>query len=60
VTHKSDWHVRKFSATHHFLLSIYAQLRRVESANALLEVLFDVDTQSTNLRQLIQFDFIDE
>jgi hypothetical protein len=60
VTHKSDWHTREFEASHHFLLSIYAQLMRVESANALLEELNDVDTPPTNLRQLISFDFIDE
>jgi hypothetical protein len=59
VTHKSDWHTRKFSATQHFLLSIYAQLMQVESANALLEELNDVATQPTNLRQLLSFDTID-
>ena len=63
VKHNSNWHVRKFSARAHFLLSLYAQFTRAESANALLEELNDVAAASSasshSLRQLLAFDFID-
>ena len=58
VAHRSDWRCHKFTATHHVLLSIFAHLTHVPSANALLEELNDLDGagHERNLRELVGFD----
>jgi len=55
-------HCRKFGAKTHLLLSLYAQMLHVSSANLLITELNDVGSpqSSRNLRQLVDFDFIDE
>jgi hypothetical protein len=57
VTHRSDWRCHKFTATHHVLLSLFAQLAHVPSANALLEELNEMDGagHERNLRELVGF-----
>ena len=58
LAHRSDWRCHKFTATHHVLLSIFAHLAHVPSANALLEELNDLDSagHERNLRELVGFD----
>jgi hypothetical protein len=55
--HKSDWRCRKFTTTHHFYLTIFAQLIGAKSSNALLEELNDPTCthQQRKLRHLIGF-----
>ena len=61
ISHRSDWRCHKFTATHHVLLSIFAHLAHVLSANALLEELNDLDGagHERNLRQLVGFDAVE-
>jgi hypothetical protein len=61
-THRSNWHLRKFPARTHFLLSLYAHCTHALSANALLEELNDlgaVPQRERNLRQMLDFDELD-
>lgn len=57
-SHASDKGYRKFKTLPHLLLTIFAQLLQVESANALLEELNDytLPKEGRNLRQLIGFE----
>ena len=54
---RSNWRCHKFTATHHVLLSLFAHLAHVPSANALLEELNDLDGagHERNLRELVGF-----
>ena len=55
--HRADWRVHKFKASHHVLLSLFAQLSRCESTNALVEELndFECEGRERNLREMIGF-----
>ena len=55
--HRADWRSHKFKATHHVLLSLFAQLTRCESTNALVEELNDLSCEGRerNLREMIGF-----
>lgn len=59
--HNADYRSHKFSAFHHVLLTVFAQLTHTESANALIAELNDMTLvgRERNLRQLIGFDFVD-
>ena len=61
LAHSADYRTHKFSATHHVLLTIFAQLTHIESANELVDELNDLGCkgQPRHLRQLIGFDFKD-
>lgn len=58
TTQRANWRCHKFTATHHVLLSLFAHLAHVPSANALLEELNDLDGvgHERNLRELVGFD----
>jgi len=55
-------HCRKFGAKTHLLLSLYAQILHISSANLLVSELNDLGSPQSgrNLRQLVNFDFIDK
>jgi hypothetical protein len=59
--HNSNYRSHKFSAFHHVLLTVFAQLTHTESSTALISELNDTTLagRERNLRQLIGFDFID-
>jgi hypothetical protein len=54
----ADYRCHKFKALPHFLLTIFAQLEKIESANALLEELNDPTSTGTDrdLRAMVNFD----
>lgn len=59
--HDSDYHCRKFSSHTHVLLTLFAQLAGVESANAIVEELNDLghSPHERNLHEVVGFDFED-
>jgi len=59
---KNERHCRKFGAKTHLLLSLYAQILHISSANLLLAELNDLGSPQSgrNLRQMVGFDFVDK
>ena len=59
---KNERHCRKFGAKTHLLLSLYAQILHISSANLLVSELNDLSSPQSgrNLRQLVDFDFVDK
>jgi hypothetical protein len=57
-SHNGDYRSHKFTAQHHLLLSIFAQLRGSASSIALIEELNDLDVpeNGASLRQMIGFE----